>query len=306
MTADEASTPAAYQPGPLALAFLAWLGRQPLARAARLGSAFGWLSSWLVSKPRRIVLANLRLCFPALAPRAARRLMRAHFRLFGRALFCALALGETASAERVRAAVRVSGREHYDHALATGRRVIVLAPHFVALEIGWLRLSLERPMAAMYREPGPHLLHWALHRNRTRFGGELIERRANPRAVLRRLHEGRPLYYLPDIDPGGAGSYAFVPFFGISTATVTALSRFARLAEAVVIPCVTRETGPGQYELALYPPLDRFPGDDPVDDTRRMNQWIEDQVRKMPEQYFWVHRRFKSRPKNEPRRYARR
>jgi KDO2-lipid IV(A) lauroyltransferase len=304
MAADAA--PAAYRPGPRALAFLAWLGRQPPARVARLGTVFGWLSGWLATASRRNVLANLRLCFPELPPRAVRRLMRAHFRLFGRALMCALALGETASAERLRAAVRVTGREHFERALSEGRPVIVLAPHFVALELGGLRLSLERPMAAMYREPGPNLMHWALHRNRTRFGIELIERRDSPRTVLRHLHEGRPLYYLPDIDPGGAGSYVFVPFFGIMTATVTALSRFARLAGAAVIPCVTRETGPCQYELVLHPPLENFPGDDPVEDTRRMNRWIENEVRQLPEQYFWVHRRFKTRPANEPRRYARR
>lgn len=288
-----------YAPGPVGRAFLSLLARAPGPVTAGLGEAFGLLAGLLDRKRGRIVQANLALCFPELNDRTRLALARAHFRAFGRAVFCALAVGGSGNADRVRRAVSLAGQEHYERALAEGRRVILLAPHFVALELGWLRLSLERPMFAMYREPRRHLFHWAVHRNRTRFGGELIEREANPRVVLRRLAEGRPFYYLPDIDPGHSGGHAFVPFFGIPAATVTALSRFARLAGAEVIPCITQPLDGCRYRVQLYPPLENFPGDDPETDAARVNRWIEEQARTMPEQYFWVHRRFKTRPADE-------
>jgi KDO2-lipid IV(A) lauroyltransferase len=305
MSAESRARPA-YAPGPAGRAFLAVLAAAPPGFAAALGTVFGWLAALLDKKRGRIVRANLALCFPELRDSERRRLARAHFVNFGRAVFCALALGGRSDAARVRRAVTLTGGEHYERALAGGRRVILLAPHFVALELGWLRLSLERPMCAMYREPRRHLFHWAVHANRMRFGGELIEREANPRAVLRRLAEGKPLYYLPDIDPGHSGGFEFVPFFGIPAATVTALSRFARLGEAWVIPCVTRQLGGCRYEVILHPPLENFPGDDPVADAARVNRWIEEQVRAMPAEYFWVHRRFKTRPADEAALYANR
>ena len=113
----------------------------------------------------------------------------------------------------------------------------------------------------------------------------------------------RSFYYLPDQDLGKRDSI-FVPFFGVNTATITGLARLARLARAVVVPAVTRQLPGAQgYELRFYPAWDNFPSDDVEADTRRMNAFIEDRVREMPEQYYWVHRRFKTRPPGEPSLY---
>ena len=291
-----------YRPGLFGRGFLRGLGLVPVPLAAVLGHAFGWLAWKLDRRRRHIVRTNLALCFPELTEQARDELMRRHFLAFGRALLCALAVG-AGSRARLYRTVTVEGRRHYDEALAKGRGVILYAPHFTALEMGGLRLSAERPMFAMYREPRRHLFHWAVHRNRIHYGAELIEREANMRHVIRRLGEGTPFYYLPDIDPGNSGSYEFVPFFGIPAATVTAVSRLARLADALVIPCITRETGLGRYTATLYPPVEGVTGDDPASDTAVLNRWLENEVRKTPEQYFWIHRRFKTRPAGEPSPY---
>lgn len=291
-----------YQPGLLGRGFLRLLGLTPLPVAALLGHAFGWFAWKLDRRRKHIVRTNLALCFPELDERARDHLMRRHFLVFGRALLCALAVG-AGSRARLYRTVMVEGRQHYDEALARERGVILYAPHFTALEIGGLRITAERPMLAMYREPRRHLVHWGVHRNRTRFGLELIEREANMRRVIRKLSEGAPFYYLPDIDPGNSGSYEFVPFFGIPVATVTAVSRLAKLANALVIPCITRETGLGRYTATLYPPVEGVSGENPTADAALLNRWLENEVRRTPEQYFWIHRRFKTRPAGEPSPY---
>lgn len=294
-----------YQPGLFGRGFLRLLGLTPLPAAALLGHAFGWFAWKLDRRRKHIVRTNLALCFPELDERARDALMRRHFLVFGRALLCALAVG-AGSRARLYRTVMVEGRQHYDEALARGRGVILYAPHFTALEIGGLRITAERPMLAMYREPRRHLVHWGVHRNRTRFGLELIEREANMRRVIRKLSEGAPFYYLPDIDPGNSGSYEFVPFFGIPVATVTAVSRLAKLANALVIPCITRETGLGRYTATLYPPVEGVSGENPTADAALLNRWLENEVRQTPEQYFWIHRRFKTRPAGEPSPYEQR
>jgi Kdo2-lipid IVA lauroyltransferase/acyltransferase len=139
---------------------------------------------------------------------------------------------------------------------------------------------------------------------RTRFGRQrALARQQGVRAGLAAIKEHLPFYYLPDMDYGPRDS-VFVPFFGVPAATVTGLARLARLARARVVPCVTRMLpGGAGYEVRCFAAWDDFPGDDPVADTRRMNAFIEERVREMPEQYFWTHKRFKTRPPGEPRWY---
>jgi KDO2-lipid IV(A) lauroyltransferase len=117
--------------------------------------------------------------------------------------------------------------------------------------------------------------------------------------MIRLMREGRPCYYLPDIDPGDKTPHEFVPFFGIAAATVTAMSRLARIAGAAVVPCIAREVGWGRYEIEFLPPMENIPSDDALADLRRLNALIEAEVRKTPAQYLWIHRRFKTRPPGE-------
>jgi KDO2-lipid IV(A) lauroyltransferase len=131
----------------------------------------------------------------------------------------------------------------------------------------------------------------------------LFSRQDGIRPVVRAVRSGLPLYYLPDMDLGSRDS-VFVPFFGVPAATVTGLSRIARLAGAVVVPAVTRQLpGAGGYVLKFYPAWTDFPTDDLAADVRRMNEFIEERVREMPDQYFWLHKRFKTRPPGEEKFY---
>jgi lauroyl/myristoyl acyltransferase len=195
----------------------------------------------------------------------------------------------------LRQLTRFRDRHHYEEALAAHRRIILLAPHFLGLEVGGIRLSQERPVVSMYKKPKKALFAYALSQ-RSRYAATMVERDAPLTALIRKIRQGLPFYYLPDQDPGH-GQAAFAPFFGVPAATVTALGRMAKMTDAVVIPCFTRLLPYGRgYEIFFYPPLADFPTDDPQADARRMNAEIEKGVREMPEQYMWTYKRFKTRP----------
>lgn len=266
-----------------------------------LGSGLGSFMSWFPTPNRRFAERNIELCFPEKSPAERRQLAKQHFRLTG---FAILSLGVTwfAPQWRMKRFIAVRDKHHIDDAFARGKNVILLAPHFIGLDMGGVRLSMEMKCVSMYRKARDPLLEY-LYQRRDRFGGVVVERMASLRPIIRYIREGWPFYYLPDQDMGERAS-VFVPFFGIPTATVTILSRIAETTNAVVIPCVTRILPHGRgYEERLYPPFENFPTDDPVADARYMNEQIEQWVREMPDQYIWSYRRFKTRPNNEPSLY---
>ena len=262
---------------------------------ARLGSGFGRLLFVLARSRRRIVLRNLELCFPALSAEARQQLARSHFRVLARS-FLERGILWWGSAARVRRLVRVEGLEH----LPRDRPSILLAPHFVGLDAAWTRLTLERDMAGIYANQKNPFFNRLLYRARTRFGHQIaLSRQEGVREGVKAIKAGRPFYYLPDMDYGARDS-VFVPFFGVPAATITGLPRLARLTGAAVIPCIARMLpGGAGYVITLEEPWRDFPGDDVTADTRRMNAYIEERVRAMPEQYYWVHKRFKTRPAGE-------
>lgn len=274
----------------------------PLPLIAMLGALLGELLYLLMAGRRHTTLTNLRLCFPEQTPRQRRRVARAHFRAFAQAALVTPIVW-WASAARIRRLVATPGIEHFQHALAAKQPVILLVPHFVAMDIAGMVLAPDYRMMTMYKRPKNRFYDYQLRRSRTRFfflqHGRLVERREGIKPVIRGLREGLSFYYLPDQDQGRTGS-VFAPFFGVPAATVDALPRLARISGAVVIPCIARQLPWGRgYELRFKPPLENFPSDNVLADTTRMNQIIEDAVRDLPEQYFWVHRRFKTRPVGE-------
>ncbi len=288
-----------YWPSWVAVAVLRACALLPLPVLARLGAAVGDLAYRFYKPRRRVAEINIRRCFPELGARAQQALVRAHFRALGQSL-CDAGLAWWASRARLARLVRTRHREHYDRALARGGNVILLAPHFVGLEIGGVFLSSERPIVSVFRHPDNVVLARVIERGRRRYGARLVEHNRPFTRLVRELRAGRPLYYLPDQDAGRRHS-VFAPFFGIPAATFSALGRLARLAEAVVIPVMTRQLPRGRgYEIVFYPPLEDFPSGDEEADTARMNAAIERMVRDCPEQYFWVHKRFKTRPDGEP------
>ena len=267
-----------------------------------LGNALGSLFSLFPSPARRVAERNIGLCFPGMEPRERQRLVLRHFRLSGYAVV-SLAVAWWAPKWRVRTFIKFPDQNYLDDALAGGKKVILLAPHFIGLDMGGIRLSLERKAVSMYRQSRNPFLEYIFQR-RSRFDGVVVERMSNLKALLRHIRQGLPFYYLPDQDMGERAS-VFAPFFGVPAATVTALSRIAQSTNAAVIPCITRILPAGRgYELCLYPPLKNFPSDDLLADAKRMNEEVEKWVLEMPEQYMWTCRRFKTRPNNEPSLYA--
>ncbi len=273
----------------------------PPPALSRVGNVFGSMLFHLAPERRRVCLINLSRCFPDMPERERASLAKAHFRAFGRSML-EHAILWWAPRERVVRLVRVIGMENID--AVKGAPLILFAPHFVGLDAGWSRLTCDLDMSGIYANQKSRVFSAVLYTGRTRFGRQrALSRQEGVRAGLAALRENLPFYYLPDMDYGARDS-VFVPFFGVPAATVTGLSRLARLAGARVVPCVTRMlSGGGGYELRCYPPWENFPTDDPIADTRRMNAFIEERVREMPEQYLWTHKRFKTRPAGEAKWY---
>ena len=285
----------------LGLAIIWLLHLLPLQILAPLGRTAGWLLYVLARERRRITLTNLRLCFPDRSEEEHRHIARAHFQALARSLLEHGVLWWSSKA-RVQKLVRVEGLAHWK--AVEGKPVIWLAPHFVGLDMGGARIITEwRGVSVYSKQKNPAFDKVLLH-GRMRFVTPvLFSRQDGIRPVVKAIREGLPFYYLPDMDFGERDSI-FVPFFGVPAATITGLARIAALTGAVVVPAVTEQLpDDGGYRLRFHPAWTDFPGSDVAADTRRMNAFIEKQVRAMPEQYYWVHKRFKTRPPGEARFY---
>jgi KDO2-lipid IV(A) lauroyltransferase len=273
----------------------------PLAVFARIGSGLGGFLFYFARERRTVCLINLARCFPQMPERERVAVAKAHFRAFGRTVL-ERSLLWWAPREQVLRLVRVIGLERI---LAfKGRPLILLAPHFVGLDAGCTRLTCEIDMAGIYAKQKHPLIDTLLLSGRTRFGRQrAIPRQDGVRPAIAAVKAGVPFYYLPDQDYG-ARETIFVPFFGVPTATITGLSRMTKITGARVLPCVTRMLpGGAGYEVQCYPAWENFPSGDDAADARRMNEFIEERVREMPEQYFWTHKRFKTRPTGEAKWY---
>jgi KDO2-lipid IV(A) lauroyltransferase len=266
----------------------------------RLGNVVGDVLWWTVVPRRRIALINLRLCFPQWSEAERRAVGRRTFRNMARAIFdhSLLAL---ASSEDLTAYVRVVGLEHVTD--PANRPLLLIAPHFVGLDAGGLRISIDLRAATLYaRQRNKTWNDWVLQ-IRSRFNTPVLIAREgfDLRAVIRAMKEDLPFYYLPDQDYGARHSI-FVPFFGVQAATIPMVARLAKMTGARVVMTVSEMTADG-YVVYLEPPLRDFPSTSVEEDTARINREIERWVLRMPDQYLWTHRRFKSRPPGEPKIY---
>ncbi|WP_397407666.1 lipid A biosynthesis acyltransferase [Polaromonas sp.] len=270
----------------------------PLARA--LGVALGWALYGLVGARRRVVQANLQLCFPSLGEAERRQLTRQTFVYFAQAWLDRAWLWHAPQA-RVQQRVRLTGAVHE---LAGNEPTVIFLPHFVGLDAAWAAAALYSPRQSttIYTDQSNKLVDRWILRGRQRFGHlRLFGRADGVKPIVTALREGQPLYLLPDMDFGPDDS-VFVPFYGLPTATVPSLSRFARLGRAKVVPLVPRLT-PWGYEVEVLPAWPHFPSADPVADTAFMNAQLQAYIDTMPAQYYWVHKRFKTRPEGEPSLY---
>jgi KDO2-lipid IV(A) lauroyltransferase len=273
----------------------------PLAVLARIGSAAGFAFMVFGRERREVARTNLALCFPGWDNARRETVLRAHFSALGRSFFDA-GIVWWGSEKRIRRIVRIEGEEHIR--AQDGRRIILMVPHFVGIEMEGLRMSMECTGMAVYSNQKNRIFDEFLVRVRSRFPGtRMIPRQKGVKALLRGFKDGLVLQLSPDLDLGPRDAI-FVPFFGVQAATVTALSRFARLADAVVLPVVVRQLPASEgYLMRVYPAWENYPGENLEADTRRMNAFIEERILEMPEQYYWVHKRFKTRPDGEPRIY---
>ncbi len=275
----------------------------PLAVAQAIGAALGEIYFLANAKRRHIARTNIRLCFAELSATERERLVRRHFRVMGQATF-GVGLLWWGSRRRLERLIRMPGGADLRARLDRGERVILLTAHFVALEAGGNQMSRVRDGGVtMMKAVHNPLLNWFVTTGRMRFGGRMLLREQGWRPLIRSIREEQLFYYLPDEDFGPEQS-VFVPFFGIPTATITTLGRLARLTDAVVIPCFPRLLPGGRgYEVILDPPLENFPTGDEVEDARRMNAALESGIRRMPEQYLWTFKWFKTRPDHGPSPY---
>ncbi len=282
-----------------------WLFRQ-LARlpdpvVRRAGFLLGEVLWRLARSRREVALTNLALCFPEKTTAERLAIAHEHFRCYAASFVERFILWHE-PAQRIARLVRLLDMHHF--LPYQGTPVIVLAPHFVGLDAGGIRLQMDTGGASMFANQKSRALTELMTRGRSRFRGtRMFVRNDGLRPAIRVLKEGIPFYFLPDMDLG-ARDALFVPFFGVSAATVPSVARLAQITGARVIPLVTTMTEHG-YDARFHPAWEDFPGDDLHAATRRMNAFIEDCVRGMPAQYLWTHRRFKTRPPGEAPVYRR-
>jgi len=245
---------------------------------------------------------NLELCFPELSPRAREELLDRHFASLGIAVL-EIPLAWWLSPARLARLVHVEGAEHLRAALARGRGVIVLTAHFTPMEMAGRALVSVAPVSFLYRPTKNEVLAYALQRFRCRYGGQGIAR-DGIRAFITALKNNECVWYAPDQSYRKKGA-EMVPVFGIPAATNTLTSRLARMTGATVLPYfLQRLPGTQGYRGVIHPPLENFPSDSPAADTERFNHMIEAQVRAAPEQYLWIHRRFKGLSQDYPDYYG--
>jgi len=283
--------------------FVLWLIHfLPMRWIGALGAGLGWL---LYQFGRgHVTRVNLGLAFPEMTDAQRDALGLRHFKMLGRNAL-ELSIMVWGSERELLDLVRLDGIEHLAKAAEGGQPVIVLAPHFIGLNMGGVAIAHAYPgTASIYSKQKNPVLDRIFLTARTRFGNPfLVSRQDGLRSVIRVIKTGKPFYFLPDMD-FGIRDAIFSPFFGVPTATITALPRLAKLTGAKVVPVVTYQVGDG-YVGRLYPAWENYPTGDLEADVRRLNAFIEDRVREMPEQYFWAHKRFKTRPPGEPSPYRR-
>lgn len=284
----------------IGLVMVRMIGLLPLPLVRACGVCLGHLLHTFAARRRHVVDVNLQACFPELSAQTLRALARAVFVRFAQAW---LDRGWLWHCRRDVLARRVSVSGQLDR-LENSGPTLLFVPHFVGLDAGWTALAavLERPLVTLYtRQANPVFDHWIVQ-GRRRWGRvKLLRREDGPKPLVAALRTGELLYLLPDMNFGERESI-FVPFFGVQAATVTSLSRLAKLSRAQVIPVIVRMTDRG-YDVEVGEPWLGFPSQDAIADTAEMNRRLESIVRTMPDQYYWVHRRFKTRPPGEPQLY---
>ncbi|MFV1992356.1 MAG: lysophospholipid acyltransferase family protein [Acidiferrobacterales bacterium] len=264
-----------------------------------LGSLLGKLLFMFSRSRKHIVLRNLERCFPQWNNEQRLKIARQNFIATGRA-FVETSIAWWLPAQRLQSLMNSRGEHHIDQAVAENKRIILLIGHFCSLEMAAMYFASARTVVTIYKPPHNKLMDAFIRNRRLRYGmGTLLRVSDGLKPAIRALKRGEIFIYLPDQNAGRRNGM-FVPFFGIQASTFSVLGKMTKLTDAVVLPCYIRQLPAGQgYELTIEPPLDNFPSGDDYQDTLRVNTEIEKEVKEIPDQYLWVHRRFKTRPEGE-------
>jgi KDO2-lipid IV(A) lauroyltransferase len=286
----------------------AWIGvfflrliarRVPWRVQVTLGNACGWLFYHVIRFRRHVVAVNLRLCFPEKSDAERRALALAHYKAMGIGVFETGVAWWRANGKMP--AFEIVGREHLEAAQARGKGVLLLTAHFTTLEICGRYFCDHIKMGGLYREPDNPVIARQMWLGRLKRLVPAIEMN-DLRGLIRALKDGASIWYAPD--QGRRNKFSTVlPFFGEPALTSTATSRLAQMTGAAVVPFFGTRKPDGTYLLEILPALENFPGDDVKEDGIRTNQLMEKYIRQAPEQYFWIHRRFKRRGKPYPNVY---
>jgi KDO2-lipid IV(A) lauroyltransferase len=292
-----------YWPTWLGLGCLRMIEPLPYAWQLHIGRLIGRIVRLLPLPYVRIARRNIEICLPEFSPDARKALLKRHFESLGIGL-CETAVTWWSHDERVRSLAQVEGLDHLQRALARGRGAILVGGHFTTIEIGTRILGTVVPINVLYRPTSNEVLS-AVMANRIAHHGQRAIRNDDIRTLVRALKHNGAVWYAPDQSYRSKGA-AMVPFFGTPAATTTATSRLARMTGAAVLTYFPQRLPDGHgYRVFIGPELENFPGEDPVADTVRFGALLEEQIRHHPEQYLWMHRRFKGLSADYPDYYGR-
>jgi len=295
-----------YWPSWLALGLLRLWVSLPFSWIYYSGKGLGWLMDKTLKGRRHVVEVNIGLCFPELTEVQQDALVSKTMQS------TALGLLETAyswwaSDAAIIKRSKMEGLEHIDKAKEEGRGVLMIGAHYTTLDLSGRVFGSERPCDVIYRPQGNEAFDYIINSSRTRHLGELIDKR-DMRKMVKRLKQGHTVWYASDQDFGPRGA-VFAPFFGIPTATITTIRQLVKLSGAKVVFYAhyrIDDGGNSHYVGKVLDVFDEKLGTDDTEDARQINKVIEDSIRPHPEQYLWVHRRFKTRPsEQDPDFYAR-
>lgn len=288
-----------YWAGWLGVGLLWLIGKLPQRLCLVLSVPLAWLMARLMKKRRAIAVRNVERCFPELDAGQHKAIVDDFFRSLARAVF-EFAWSWSAPRHRILKIGELKGLDNLLEARKDGRGVLLITAHISCLEIGGRIFAQCFPGAkGMYRPLKSPVLEWYQAQARAKYPAGMISKR-EIRSAIRYLRQGGVMWYAPDQD-FGAGQSVFVPFFGIQTATLLATHRLIKMTGCAVVPMFpSYDPETRRYTVCLLPSIKDFPGDDPVRDLETLNKIMEDQIRRVPGQYWWIHRRFKTRPEGEP------
>lgn len=289
-----------YWPAWFGIGVLWLITRLPMRLRLKLGKGIGKLIYSFPTKLKHITQVNIKMCFPELSCEQQQKLAKENFESLGIGVIEA-AMAWWLPDEKLKHLFKVHGLEYLEQALARGKGVILLGPHFTCLEMVGRLLSAQYSFSVMYRPHKKKLIAFIQERFRQKHYLQVIPRN-RIRQLIRALNNNIAIWYAYDIDAGNKG--VFAPFFGVPAASLTSVTRLKRMSDAAIVPIsFFRRDDNFNYDVILYPPIENFPTGDLEKDATILNQSLEAAIREKPEQYVWQYKRFKTRPEGEPRVY---